>query len=50
MKDEQRKVIKDYLTICLMVLYLITSIVGMFCPKANEFKAVIKDDIQLLKE
>ena len=48
MKPETRKMIKDYLTICLMILYLITSVIGFFCPSAKESKQEIKDAIELL--
>jgi hypothetical protein len=50
MDEEKRKCIKDYLTICLMILYLFTSLVGIFLPKAKEFQPIIKDNIELLKE
>jgi hypothetical protein len=50
MNEEKRKLIKDYLTICLMILYLITSMVGMFYPRANDLKPMIKEDLELLKE
>lgn len=48
-REETRKIIKDYLTICLMVLYMVTSIIGLFCPRVRESKDDIKDAIELIE-
>ena len=50
MNEEKRKCIKDYLTICLMIFYMITSIIGIFVPKIKEYQPIIKDNLELLKE